>query len=362
MKLIFTLLLSVIYINNVVSQNYTKIDKLSKSVPTSLKTFQNISQYLTKDLTSDKEKIRAIYIWIAHNINYNLNLIKQQKRYNSTDEIISEALKTRSGVCQHYSELFNAMCQSIGIESYVVVGYTINNERIDNLSHAWNAVLLDSVFYEIDVTWASGFYDKDKYIHKFRDEFFLIEPQKFIKTHIPFDPIWQFLNNPISHFDIENKDYSKLKTDANYLFQDSINLYLKQSKIDALKNSNRRISNFGITNELIKRQLKENLFQIVNIEYNVAIDTLNFGVNNFNSYISIKNKGFKNSDVDLFQIKELLLNANNAINEATKILSKLQTDNSDLKKMIFEAKNKMPNMLKNLERENKFIDENIQQK
>ncbi|WP_029489675.1 transglutaminase-like domain-containing protein [Aquimarina agarivorans] len=117
--------------------DYGAIDQRSKTVPDSITDYKLITKYLTDGLTGEREKVRAIYIWIAHNIKYDLAQLNSEKRYNSNQEIINEAMATKKGVCQHYSELFCAMGASIGLKTYLIKGYTRDAlGEIADLSHA----------------------------------------------------------------------------------------------------------------------------------------------------------------------------------------------------------------------------------
>ena len=200
--------------------DYTAIDKRSVSIPDSLKTVQQISTYLTSGLTTEKEKVRAFYIWISHNIDYDFYKITADKKYQTKTELVNDVLDRKQGVCRHFAELFQFFCQQSGIKSYTIAGYArMSTGKISGASHVWNAVRIDSSYYNIDVTWASGHQTNNAYVKEFRDEFFLIEPRQFIKTHLPFDPVWQFLDNPIDIHDFNNENYSKLSTTGNYNYR-----------------------------------------------------------------------------------------------------------------------------------------------
>lgn len=51
------------------------------------------------------------------------------------------------GACEEYADLYQTMCQAVGIECEVVVG------AIGTAGHKWNAVYIDGKEYFVDVTW-----------------------------------------------------------------------------------------------------------------------------------------------------------------------------------------------------------------
>ncbi len=336
--------------------DFTTIDKKSRLTPDSLTKYLDIAAYLTTDLLTDKEKVRAIYIWISHNIRYDLNQINSNHRYNSSKEIIKEVLKNRQGVCQHYSELFRAMSESIGVKTHLISGYTRDvNGRIADLNHAWNAVEIDSNYYLIDVTWAAGYELNNRYVHKFRDNYFLTQAKDFIKDHMPFDPIWQFSNNPINNEEFISKDFSKLNKKGKFIYRDSIAKYENLDKLNQLQSSNKRIIASGVKNKLIQKQIAENIRHIINAKYNLAIDTLNYGIDNYNLYITHKNRRFHNPKLSDSRIKELIDNAGIGIYQADKIFYGLFSDDKELNNMIIDAKNRMPRLISDLKREKDFV-------
>lgn len=337
--------------------DFSEIDKKSITVPDSLIDYKAIADYLTNDLKTDTEKTRAIYIWIAHNIKYDLTQINSVKLYDSHQEIIAEVLNDRKGVCQHYSELFLAMSKSIGLKSYLISGYTRDVfGEIADLSHAWNGIKIDSNYYLIDVTWAAGYELNGKYVHKFKDKYFLKLPNDFIKDHMPFDPIWQFIDNPINNNDFISKDFSKLDTKGTFAYKDSIKQYEKQNELEQLENSNRRIIASGLKNSLIQKQVDENILQITNRKYNLAIDTLNFGIDYYNLYVSHKNRQFRNPRLDDSRVKELIDNADKAVYAANEMFYGLFSSDNELNNLITDARNRMPDLISDLEREKDFVD------
>jgi len=337
-------------------QDFSGIDKNSENVPVSLTEYKEIADYLTNNLESDTEKARAIYIWIANNIKYDLTQQNSGKRYYSDQEIIDEVLRDRQGVCQHYAVLFHAMSKAAGLNSYLISGYTRDaSDEIADLGHAWNGIKIDSVFCLIDVTWAAGYLLNGKYFHIFRDDYFLKSPKEFIKDHMPFDPIWQFIDNPLNNDDFIAKDFSKLDSEGTFAFADSIKRFEKVSELAQLENSNRRIIENGVRNYLIRRQVEENILQITNRKYNLAIDTLNAGIEYYNLYVNHKNRQFRNPKLDDSRVKELIDNADKGVYAANEMLYGLFSANSELNNMITDARNRMPDLISDLEREKDFV-------
>lgn len=109
-----------------------------------------LAQDLTKDKTTDKEKIESIYKHIVNNIKYDYNKIS-----GLPDDYVPEIeniLSYKKGICYDYSALFAGMLRSQGIPAKLVKGYKNDLKEY----HAWNEVLLDGKWVVIDTTYDSA--------------------------------------------------------------------------------------------------------------------------------------------------------------------------------------------------------------
>jgi hypothetical protein len=203
------------------SGEYDKADAHARSVNYKKTDYRELSTLLTSPFSREDEKARAVFTWIALNISYDvqkfLNLPKRVEFSYTTEEErikilekiaeegIAATLKKRKGVCEDYSNLFAAMCKSSGVEVLTVEGNARNDVRylgkktIGN-SHQWNAVKKDGRWMITDVTWGAGYVDfaAKKFIKDFRGEYFLIDPQRSIFTHVPLSEENQFLKKTFS--------------------------------------------------------------------------------------------------------------------------------------------------------------------
>jgi hypothetical protein len=65
-------------------------------------------------------------------------------------------------------------------------------------NHCWNAVMIDSNWYLLDATWASGYIamPSGEFVRHYDDYYFLTTPQQFIRHHYPDDLRWSLLTDP----------------------------------------------------------------------------------------------------------------------------------------------------------------------
>ena len=205
-SIFFTLLFATSYSNNLSAQDYTKIDAHARSVPPPKnQDIKALAIALTEGCKTEKEKARSFFVWMAENIHYDVKLLENTgsvspaKRHDWQDA--EQVLKREKGLCEGYTNLFNALCQSVGIQS-VAVGGVSRNERgtVSGLGHAWNLIIADGQWGLIDPTWGAGFVDTDngKYREHLNDEFFFANPEKLLEDHYPNDPLFQCLPTPLS--------------------------------------------------------------------------------------------------------------------------------------------------------------------
>ncbi|HEV7381001.1 MAG TPA: transglutaminase domain-containing protein, partial [Dyadobacter sp.] len=172
-------------------------------------------------IENQPDRIRLIFDYVADEIQYDTDkaqmLRPNYQLHWSSKSVVLETIKRRKGVCEHYAELFNELLRRAGYESYTVSGYTKGPTKIEEkVSHAWNSLKTSKGWYLYDPTWSSGTVDGNfQFVKDLNDTWYKVPPEEFILTHIPFDPIWQLLNPPLSNHQIKANDFSQGKSN-NY--------------------------------------------------------------------------------------------------------------------------------------------------
>src|SRR4051812_37909743 len=107
---ILTLLFIIIVTNNYAqtTNTFLTIDKLALQIPdSSTHSTESIANYITKNFTTATDKSRAVFIWIAQNIQYDINNMFAINFYKDKQQVINDVLEKRKGICMHYAELYN---------------------------------------------------------------------------------------------------------------------------------------------------------------------------------------------------------------------------------------------------------------
>lgn len=213
---------------NSYSQDFSKVDSIIKTYPKFSKV-EDLANKISTDFTSDSDKIRASFYWIATNIRYNLKEYykptqrrysfyysseedKKQKLQTLVDNLVIKTFISKKGVCEEYAQSLKKIYDLLEIESTVIKGYVRNNANEigkirHNTNHAWNAVKLNNEWIILDATWAAGYELNRKWVKEFDNYYYNIPKEKIFKTHFPEETIWvlrfgrmtkeEFYNQPI---------------------------------------------------------------------------------------------------------------------------------------------------------------------
>jgi len=194
------------------SQQFERVDSYVDNLTVN-KTIEmdDLTSRLTEPFSEDIDKVRAIFYWIADNIEYDYENFKN-KTITSNQVQPETILIRRKAVCEGYSNLFKAMLNLCDIESEVISGYARNDIETMFLyesNHAWNSVKIDNEWYLFDVTWS-----RDTLNKQVRDFYFKTEPEIFLLNHFPEDSDWLLHD---TKYDLD--DYMKFPVYTN-LFHD----------------------------------------------------------------------------------------------------------------------------------------------
>ena len=115
-----------------------------------------LSNQICSGITSDYEKAKAIYTWMAHNIEYDYAWYygkKDRKDPKSLTFYPEEVIDSKLTVCDGYARLTQALLQAQGIPTLYVNGTTKSDSDIRPEAHAWNLAWIDGRWVYIDSTW-----------------------------------------------------------------------------------------------------------------------------------------------------------------------------------------------------------------
>ena len=280
--------------------NFYAIDSKVESV--SVTKADELARQLALLGKTDREKVRAIFRWITEHIDYNVMPFGRGKKkprsfYSEPDDsnvalpplnerIAAKVLNTGVAFCEGYSRLFKTLCDHAGIKAEIIYGYArTNTNRRFGVNHAWNAVYVDSSWYLLDVTWASGFVSYgNEYIRQFNDFYFLASPSDFVRDHYPEDPQWTLLKDPpvyreFAQSPFRYSGYVKAGVSSYFPSKGVIDVSVGDTVLIELK-ARKEISNFFVSESPVLDSVQFSKFSSVNtsgeklvLKYNITTTT-----------------------------------------------------------------------------------------
>lgn len=256
------------------------------------------SSYVYTIIEGKTDTLSAVFRWVTDNISYNEQAINRSYRTTDTKKIVKDVWETKSGVCIHYAELLNAFYTKLGIQSYTIKGYAIDKgEENTALAHAWNMVKWKGKWYGMDATWASSSQDAatGMIISHYDSQWFKANPDSFVYSHVPYDPVWQMRFLPLQKTEI--KEHKTASLQDSLFFEKEIESWNRLDSIEKQENTLKRMQTFHDDNPLYKKEM-DKMQEIINIykknvlvyKHNQEVLQLNQLSDEFNLIIDLQNK------------------------------------------------------------------------
>lgn len=238
------------------SSDFSMVDSWAINAPDNLTDIESLTDYLANNNSfDDKDKARSFFMWIANNISIDVKALTTFNQGATDPQIV---LSSKKSLSKGYANLFKVMCENSGIPCEVVDGYYKDHlyypeKKFSSPNHSWNAVRINKKWHLIDISLASGTLQrKSSFVEKItsnimgknpinseiifekkmNDTFFMTSPEIFVLSHLPVDPMWQLLHNPIdlNIFKLNNTEIATLSKNSSketqFNFTDSISNYL----------------------------------------------------------------------------------------------------------------------------------------
>ena len=182
--------------------------------------YENDYIKLARDLTgkflNDIDKVRSIFKWITNNISYDFRFFNSGKEMQPPEcsdkydcagitrawenDYLKKILRSRKAVSDGYARLFQKLCEFSHIQTEIIPGYArtkpyqVGNKISAN--HAWNAVFIDTAWFFLDATWASGYCVENddgkliRFVKEYEDYYWINGFQRISRNHYPKNGYW----------------------------------------------------------------------------------------------------------------------------------------------------------------------------
>lgn len=267
-----------------------------------------MAKWLKAHTSNSNALQQALFNWMANSITYDVDNINQPNSYRDSAAAMLRTLRTRKGLCTDYAVLYAKVCREAGINAIVVTGYGLLNDiMVPTGSHDWVVIKTGSQWMITDPTWGAGTVDNGRFIRKINWTWFQALPQLAVKTHMPYDPMWQMLSFPLRHDELNSQGFAAAARRSVFAFNDTLNAWFRLSRLERLQSAAARIRRFGgATNPFIMTELDWMDQTIRVLAANQEIEARNKRVDRFNEvnrdytevvrlyneYVGFKNRQF----------------------------------------------------------------------
>jgi len=354
------LLLCIMFTIQAQQTDIKRVDEFALSLPDYFWSTKSLANAIEDSCYVDIDKIRALFVWMTHNITYNIKAFESGLKPSADPSI---TLGEGKALCYGYALLFDSVCHKMGIESYIILGYTKTNFNPRSSDHAWNSIKINDNWYFIDATWGSGRvenYQRKNILHKLfkkpgiknasvfvremNETYFMADAQTMAKTHLPADPMWQMREYPIS-LDCFLSDETSCSQDSFlFNFQDTLRHFARCREEEKMISTAKRANQFNPLNN-----------------YDLASAYINIGMDHFEVAERIVPQSVK-------QLKKEMEIASYHLNNGAFFLYKARhIDDSIYRARVFDfkkdykssarnLKNYRKGLLKTISRNTKYID------
>ena len=318
--------------------DYRETDRLALNIPASqTNSTADIAAFIKSHFDTDSKKVRAAYIWVISHIKYSTDSVHRIILDEDRDQLVTFALRRRKGVCQNFAAIFDDICRKAGLRSFAVEGYTRQSNSVDRTSHAWNIVCTDNKWSLYDPTWDAPSYESVNI------KYFQVPPSVFIQSHMPFDPMFQLLDYPVTYKEFNNDNIRSKNGTAYFNYADTLSKFENSEPLQKYTSAYNRIQNNGVPNSMISTKLKQLRFEIEviyqvrdSVLYNDAIADYNSATNEFNNFIAYRNNQFKPEKTDaevqstFDDIEKQIASARRKLKEVNQSKATLTLDTGDI--------------------------------
>lgn len=333
------------------SNRYARVDAAILSIPDEYtKKVDTFAEYINRKFKGDEAKMRAIYVWMTHRMAYNVfTTFTSRNEVYSEEKEVQETLSTRKGVCRQFALLFKTLAGKVGIKAYLIDGYGKSGNVVLPEVHEWCVAQVNGEWYFFDPTYDTGYIEDYRFVSAPDDVYFKQLPERFIQTHMPFDPLWQFLKRPYSYSEFEKGVLESGRNVPFFCWQDSLKVYDRQSWVEQLEAARSRILANGKGNDLVDYFLQLNQAntqvgkdsEAIDV-YAAATDLQNRAVDSINVFIRYRKAGFRPRKAEaqvrrMIEVsEELTLRADSLINSVHTISSQYKQALLNLRESIMD--------------------------
>jgi len=313
--------------------------QIATSTPDNIRTSTELSKYWLSKTDSIEGYYAVAYAWVATHIRYDVAQVKNPLMLPG-NELAKRACNQRKAVCSGYANLLVSLLADAHIQSYVIEGYTKKGETLKDESHAWVLVNIREHWMFCEPTWGAGYVNDEKFTPLFTWNWFNISPFEFIKTHLPFDVVWQAMPSIVLPKCFVKPSCNFTDT-LVYACIDTIRNLSKKAEIEQLESVLRRVDEYAVRNsstlkyryvlahniEVLKLNRDVTLRNEVAAKLNVLIKSTQQASELLNRYYGLKSKKQEKTEKATLYLKQ----ANEIVEKSSTQYNEIENISPDLK-------------------------------
>lgn len=130
---------------------------------------------------TDFQRILAVYRYLVAHTEYD-------EAYSQQQSVVS-LMQEGKAVCQGYAESFCLIMHHLGFPCAVVDGLSSQDWVLSTDGHAWNTVMLEGQWYNVDVTWGDPIRSEGDDPTAPADAYILVNDELFDRDHTDFNEL-----------------------------------------------------------------------------------------------------------------------------------------------------------------------------
>ena len=270
------------------------------------------------------------------------------------DKLAEWTLQNRQGVCSNFAALFVSVARRMGIEAYFVGGYVVTKNNVRDDGHAWVACIVDGRPYITDPTWGGGYLLNDQqYVPRLDPEYFMASPAKMIATHMPSDPLFQFLDYPV-YYDVIDNPKDSHQPPVYFNWRDTLNVYNQMDEVSKTGAQVQRMRNNGFPNDWIAKEINR-LSHNYNAElFNRLVDRTQRAFGQMEEIVVFVNNGFK-PDRNKEELMDKLGQIRDEATSCSALFDRIETDEEAEANTIVDVQRQINTLLTQIDEIEKYI-------
>ena len=292
-------------------------------------------EILANDNSNEPDYIK-LGRWVNKNMKYSMS-------YFGAKMTVDEILEKLIGVCEHFTRLYNALLQSIGIKAVYLGGYAISGkdgtpESADSVPHAWTMAKIDGKWKAFDSTWGL-FFDKFPISHVFGNNY-----------DFTYGASYSGVSEPYSSNDLTFVDYVDQPTLRNLTEEIKDALFIREENV-----TRKEVELASKEKELEQReenvQIKEENLK----QEEISLNNTKKELSEKEEKLNIKETDLNNTEKELATKNEQLLNKERDLNNTELQLIEKEKNLKDQEANLTQKEEKLNEKEKDLNEKETYL-------